>query len=601
MTGLTEKTDARVAARRRRRLWRRAGLVILVAVVGAGLWIGVRAYLAASELQGAAPMASALESSLQASDGAKAQATAHEVAGHTANAAALTSDVIWRAAEFLPWVGANLSATRQLAAATNDAAQLAVVPLADLAGTLSLRSLKPVNATIALAPLIAAKPTLVAASAALAATSADVAGIDGSQLAVPIGEAKDRLQKLLGQALTGVDALDRTVRLLPAMLGSDGPRNYLLLLQNSAELRSTGGISGALAMLHTENGTFSLAQQASTSDFPAFPDPVLPLPTDTRALYGDNTGRYLQDINFTPRFELSGQLAREMWRQRFGVAPDGVIAVDPVVLSYLLVATGPVVLDTGDTLTSENATTILLKDVYVRYPGQEGQNAFFADTTLKVFQALTRASVDPVSLVKALVRAGTEHRLLIWSSHAEDQQVLADTTLTGALPVSTPDVQRFGVYFNDTTGGKMAPYLDVKLATGSEVCRNDGLPNYEVRVAVANTVPAGTKLPDYTTGGGWYGVAPGSIQFGLLVYGTVGSYNLGVLRDGAPTAYEPTADGDFTLSKVTVLLKPGESTVLTFRFLGGDSRPRTIELQGTPLASAAHPATHDVSCDTGKG
>jgi hypothetical protein len=601
VTGPTEPAAISVANRRRRRVWRRAGLVLLVAALGVGLWVGVRAYLAVNEIQGAAPMASALQSSLQASDSPKAKELAHGLAGHTANAAALTSDVIWRAAEIVPWVGANLAAVRQLAAATNDVAQTAVLPLADLAGTLSLGTLKPVNSTIALAPVIAAQPVLASASAALAATSVDVEGIDSSQLVAPISEAKDRLQKLLGQALTGVDALDRTVRLLPAMLGADGPRDYLLLLQNSAELRSTGGISGALAMLHTENGTFSLTQQASTSDFPTFPEPVLPLPRDTRALYGDNTGRYLQDINFTPRFELSGQLAREMWRQRFGVAPDGVIAVDPVVLSYLLVATGPVVLASGDTLTSENATTILLKDVYVRYPGQEGQNAFFADTTLKVFQALTGKMVDPVGLVKALVRAGAERRLLIWSSHTEDQRVLSDTTLTGALPVTTIDVQRFGVYFNDTTGGKMAPYLDVKLASGSRVCRNDGLPNYEVQVAVANTVPAGAQLPDYTTGGGWYGVSPGSIQFGLTVYGTLGSYNLGVLRDGTPSGYEPTVDGDYTLSRVSVLLKPGERTMLTFRFLGGDSRPRSVELQSTPLASAAGPAVHEVSCNTGKG
>jgi hypothetical protein len=578
-----------------------AGLALLVAVLGAALWVGARAYLAVGELQGAVPIASALEAGIQSSDETRAQSLAHELAGHTGNAAALTSDVVWRAAEFVPWLGANLTAVRQLAAATDIATQKALVPLADLTGTMSLGSLKPVNAKIALEPLVAAQPALASASAALATSSADVESIDAGQVIGPIADAKIRLQKLLDQALTGVDALDRTARLMPAMLGADGPRDYLLLLQNSAELRSTGGISGAMALLHTDNGAFSLTQQASTSDFPTFAESVLPLPTDTRALYGENTGRYLQDINFTPRFELSGQLAREMWRQRFGVAPDGVIAVDPVVLSYVLAATGPVTLASGDTLTSENATTILLKDVYERYPGQDGQNAFFADTTLKVFQALSRETVDPLALVKALARAGTEHRLLIWSSHADDQQILAGTILTGALPVTTADVQRFGVYFNDTTGGKMAPYLDIRMAAGQMVCRNDGLPNYEVQVTLANTVPVGAVLPDYTTGGGWYGVAPGSIQTGVAVYGTVGSYNLGVLRDGGPTAYQPTADGDYTLSTVSILLKPGESTVLIFRFLGGDSRPRTVELQSTPLASAAGPATHEVSCGTGGG
>ncbi len=55
----------------------------------------------------------------------------------------------------------------------------------------------------------------------------------------------DRLAKV---SLTTATAA-RAVRLLPPMLGADGPREYLLLVQNNAEQRATGGIPGSVVQL----------------------------------------------------------------------------------------------------------------------------------------------------------------------------------------------------------------------------------------------------------------------------------------------------------------------------------------------------------------
>ena len=45
------------------------------------------------------------------------------------------------------------------------------------------------------------------------------------------------------------------------MLGGDGPRNYLLVFQNNAEIRATGGLPGSWAEVHAEDGKH-LAQAA---------------------------------------------------------------------------------------------------------------------------------------------------------------------------------------------------------------------------------------------------------------------------------------------------------------------------------------------------
>ena len=89
-----------------------------------------------------------------------------------------------------------------------------------------------------------------------------------------------------------------------------------------------------------------------------------------------------------------------MWLRETGVDVSGVISLDPVSLSYLLEATGPVALPTGDVLTSENAVDLLLNGVYLRYADPRDQDAFFAAAAGSVFGALT--SIEAPQLAAGL-------------------------------------------------------------------------------------------------------------------------------------------------------------------------------------------------------
>ncbi len=143
---------------------------------------------------------------------------------------------------------------------------------------------------------------------------------------------------------------------------------------------------------------------------------MLPLSADTTSLYGNITGRYMQDVNLTPRFDVTGALAREMWKQKFGQQVDGVLAIDPVTLGYILRATGPVQLATGDTLTSDNAVKLLLSDVYAKYPDPTVQDAFFASAASAVFDKVSSGGFDAKKLIAALADGTADGRLRLWSA-----------------------------------------------------------------------------------------------------------------------------------------------------------------------------------------
>ncbi|MEJ3404893.1 DUF4012 domain-containing protein [Rathayibacter sp. YIM 133350] len=585
----------------RRRIVLYSVLGILVVVVGLAAWVGVRGWLAKGELEAAVPLASHMKADVLAGKGNAAAADGAELQQRAAWAASLTSDPVWLGAESLPLVGPNLTVVRELAASVDGVAKGAVQPLGELAGTIALSDFKPVNGRVNLQPLVAAQPSLAKASATLTAAQQRLSAIDSLPVVGPLAEARATYAKQLTDATDGISALNRAVQLIPPMLGAGGPRNYLVLFQNNAELRSNGGIPGALALLHADDGTFNLTQQASSADFPKFVPPVMKLPFDTRALWGDNTASYMQDITFTPQFPLTGQIAREMWRQKFGVEVDGVLSADPVVLSHLLVATGPITLPSGDVLTSENAVQLLLSDVYARYPNPKQQDAFFASAAASVFSAVASGNVDPIKLIDALAQSGEERRVFVWSAHAEDQKVLTGTTLAGDLPATRGPKETFGIYLDDETGSKMDTYLDVSVKAAHQVCRNDRLPYYEMWVTLKNTAPAdaATSLPEYVTGGGDNSDVPvGGIRTTIAVYGPPGSYNQGVMKESQPTGYHPTVEKGYTLSKVSSQLMPGESATFQFGFIGGDPQKTGIGLEITPLLRAMRPSSLALTCES---
>jgi hypothetical protein len=595
-------SPARTRVRVRRRSRRRVVLLVIgslgLLLLASMLWVGVRAMIAKTELESLLPLAASVQSNLVEGKTSEAHSEALRFVEHADTAVALTSDPVWLAYEALPALGANLTVVRELADVVKDVAHGAVVPLTEAADGISVEDFKPVSGAIDLGPLVEAQPSVAEASAVLASARRDLSKVDSAMALSQVNQAVQQLHLALNDASDGVDALDRAVRIVPTILGVSGPRNYLVLFQNPAELRASGGISGAVALLHTDGGRLQLVNQVSSAKYERYDAPVLELPIETRGIYGDITGQYLQNVNLTPDFVQSAELAQEMWRLQFGETVDGVLSIDPVALGYLLRATGPITLPSGDALSAENAVQLLLSDVYSRYPETSDQDAFFAAASASVFAAIAGGNADPIALITALAQAGAEHRVLVWSSADAEQAVLADTTLAGGLPVSDSTTQRFGLYFNDATGAKMGTYLDVQTAVGQTTCRNDNRPNYVVDVTLTNNAPAdaANSLPKYVTAGGAFGISPGNVSTILYVYGAPGLENLGVTKDGEPLPYLPANDATYPVSSLTVELAPGETVSVRFNWLGESPFDGGLELQMTPVIHRNETIKLDAIC-----
>ena len=570
------------------------GVPVTVLVVAIG-WVLVRGIGAVTDLQRVADSSVQLKSAIADGDLDSATTLSARISHHAHSAHELTSDPVWRAFGVVPWLGPNFTAVADVAQIADAVAEDALRPVLDAAAAIDLSNLGLSGGTIDLAPFAEVEEPLALAHDTLSSAVIRARQIDADATLPPLADAVGEMRAAVTEAATVVGTLHGAASLLPDMLGAAGPRDYVVAMQNNAELRSSGGIIGAIALLHAENGRISLSQQASTLDFPPL-DAPLPVSASTTALFEDGPGRYLQNITSIPDFTEAGPLIATRWQDRFGTPVDGVIAVDAVTAGHLLAATGPLTVGPF-TVDEDNAVDVLLSQIYSAVPDPAQQDALFAQAATALFgAALTHA--DPRQLVTALATSADEGRIRIWSAHEEEQTLLAGSSLSGALPSDGPAATYVGVLANDTTGGKMDVYADAEITTSIGTC--DGAPTTQVRVTWTNDAPAdaATSLPAYVTGSGWYGVAPGAVRTLITVYGPEGATPSHIDRDGATQPVQTAMLGTRSAVQHEVLLAPGESTTITIEYEGEGAGARLTEIAHTPLVGTPDIRTARLACSS---
>ncbi|NYF27744.1 DUF4012 domain-containing protein [Microbacterium sp. JAI119] len=584
-------SDGRLPVRRRWIGWT-VGVLLSLLVVAIG-WVAIRGFGAVSDLQQVAKGSAQLKAAIAAGDLDAAKPLARSIAHNADSAHDLTSDPVWHAFGALPWVGPNFSAVSDIAEIADDVSSDALTPLLDVAADFDLASLGFTGGSIDLAPFAEIAGPLGTAETALTAAQQQARRIDADATLPPLADAIRTMRSSVTEAATVVGSLHGAAVLLPTMLGGEGPRTYVLAMQNNAELRSSGGIIGAIALLHAENGRITLQTQASTRDFPPL-DTALPLSDSTTALFEDRPGRYLQNITSIPDFREAGAAIATRWQGRFGGTVDGVVAVDAVVAKHLLAATGDLTFGPF-TASSDNVTDILLSQIYAAVPDPAVQDEIFAQAAGALFGAAL-SGAEPRALLGALADSAAEGRIRIWSAHEDEEAVLADSDLGGTIPADTGDATYVGVLMNDTTGGKMDYYTRASLSTSVGTCQ--GQPTTQVRVTWTNTAPAdaATSLPTYVTADGFYGVPAGAVRTLIAVYGPEGATPSHIDRDGAEEGVQTAMIGDRSAVQHEVSLAPGESTTITVEFQGTGAGQRLTEVLPTPLIDTPETTREPLRC-----
>lgn len=238
---------------------------------------------------------------------------------------------------WVPWIGEDLTAIPILFRAGHDLANL---------GVQGFQVAEPILlAPQGTSPLTQLPVTFQESQAEVAAISAAAAAIDTNLRQVHLEQLSPLLRDTVGGLQAAVAMIAPGLRLstfLPSLMGVGQTRTYLVLAQNNHELRGTGGFVTAIGRITMADGRVVGMEFVDSYD-PSFNRTDLPLPQAPAPMqqYMGIEVMLLRDVNWSPDFPTTAQIARTIYNQQTGRTVDGVITIDLQAVEHIVTALEP--------------------------------------------------------------------------------------------------------------------------------------------------------------------------------------------------------------------------------------------------------------------
>lgn len=555
--------------------WTCIGLLVLAITFAA--WLSLSAFQAKSNLEQARSSAEQSKDALLSGNSEEATRWAEDSKSQVQRARSATHSLPWNIVSAVPLLGSPLKSTQQISDVVAGLVDHVLIPATKAGFAISPDKL--VDGTrLDLNLLRSEEQRLSELSAAATKVDAQAQTITRPAYLSMIGEARLQLQDQTSKlaSLLGNTAL--TARLAPSMLGADGPRTYLMAFQSNAEARGTGGLLGGFGIVRFDDGVPTVDTLGKNTELKKASASVDLGPEFNRVYGWMNPFTGFRNSNLSPHFPYAAQIWKSMWEEQTGAALDGVIAIDPTALSYVLGAIGPVTLSDGEAINAENVVELTGSTAYVRFPvDQAARKKYLLDIANAVVQKLAGPIGSPRKLLEALGRAVGEQRIAVWSSNPADQLLLEETPLAHIVP--DDDAPYAQVIINNLAGNKMDYYLNREIEYAADGCGGDTR-NSTIVVRLTNTA-TDKPLPDYVSGtmglGQDRGVpwqratrtllnAPrGTMLSSVRLLATKGSKLLSVTSSGERVSAFTRVENGRPSFEVQVAIPPGKSGELTFR------------------------------------
>ncbi|HEX2272471.1 MAG TPA: DUF4012 domain-containing protein [Acidimicrobiales bacterium] len=376
------------------------------------------------------------------------------------------------------------------------------------------------------------------------------------RLLAPLAQRSAALDRQVAQARAALGRAETVAETVAGFL--TGPRRYLLLAANNAEMRAGSGMFLSAGTVITADGTLTLSAMVPTGELLLGDDGVA-LEKDVAEHWSwMRPGREWRNLATTPRFDTVAPMAAEMWARRTGERVDGVLALDVAALRAVLAATGPVTV--GDqVVTAETVVHHLLEGQYAGLDFSPDQQAARREQLGQISGAALRAvqdgSYDVARLAAELASAGRGRHVLAWSADPQEQAGWEAAGISGAMEPNS-----LAVSVLNRGGNKLDRHLSVEGQLAFLVTPD--ATEVVLRTRLHNQAPDGLSV--YAAGPHPDSGARAGDYLGILVVNVPGEAT-DVVVDGA-RLLASGADGPTRMVATRVLLPRGEAQTFTVRF-----------------------------------
>lgn len=144
------------------------------------------------------------------------------------------------------------------------------------------------------------------------------------------------------------------IKLLPDLLGNPNPKTYMILFQNDAEIRPTGGFMTAYAFIRMTKGKIDLLSSYDIYDLDARFNKKVPAPEAVKK-YLNETYLNLRNSNMSPDYKVSMDTFSKYYNDIPNmIHPDGIIAMDTQFPVSILKIIGPIGVGGWGNFSAEN-------------------------------------------------------------------------------------------------------------------------------------------------------------------------------------------------------------------------------------------------------
>ncbi|WP_016881332.1 MULTISPECIES: DUF4012 domain-containing protein [unclassified Rhodococcus (in: high G+C Gram-positive bacteria)] len=560
---IRKRTNIRSKSYKRKRALITGGFAALLVVVALGLWLGYSAREARANLYEARNHAQLAKDALLDGNTEDAERSSADADKYANQAYDYTHNTPWSVASAIPWLGSPLKTSQQISEVVRGLTSDVLTPAVAAGTSLAPNQLIASGGKVNLQPLQDAAPVLDQTAVAAWHWNDQAQAIDAPTYLASVSDARTQLQDQLSELskLLGNTAI--AAKLAPTMLGADGPRNYFMAFQTNAEARGTGGLLGGYGVIRANDGVARVDTLGRNSDLVGAAAP-LDLGPEFAAQYGQSRPTTdIRNSNLSSHFPYAAQIWKSMWAQESGEQVDGAIATDPIALSYVLDAIGPVKMPDGEVINADNVVELTESTAYVRFAEDNNARKQYLQTVAaRVIDKMTGQIQSPQKLLDALGRAAGERRIAVWSSHPEEQAVLAETLLGHTVP--DDDAPFAGVVINNQAGGKLDYYTTREIDYTAQSCA-DETRRSTVTVKLTNNTPVG-NFPDYVAGTfiNTLNVPKGTNVSAVSLLATQGAQLRKVTVDGKPTIFLTGQELGHPMFGVLAPVRQGQTTEITY-------------------------------------
>lgn len=582
-------------SRGRKRLYIIIGVVavLLIALVAAAF----AAVGSAKEMKSQATQVLQDVKSIQTAIGENDYAAAAQSAQHaselTGSIAGELSSPLWMVASIIPVYGQDISGMRDLMTALDDAFDEGLVPL-----TKTLEANPPDSLISADRRInVAAVTQLLDAVQDAAPSMQKCADVAESLPEMHVVQLKSVVDPAKEKLVTINATFQKAAALAPVagpVLGANGNRTYLIVAQNSAELRSSGGFPGSMGTLEIRDGEIILNDFAKVYDVLTDTNPSSVSITDEEyALFGVASMDCPRDAGIDPDFTRVASIWAASYEERNVAHLDGVISITPSVVQDILAIVGPVTLSDGTELTGSNATKVLQSDIYWKYlaegadpdgTGGAVTDALFAQAAHETFNKLF-SNLNADTLIKfasCMAKDMEDRTVMFWLTDEGEQAILASLDCSGALN-DDPMRPELGVFFSLWVGSKMGWYVDIDNQVLESKKNADGSYTYKMQTTFTDTVSS----EEIASGGEYiigdiYDYEYGILYPCLYIYAPAGG-NINNLESNSSVAFEEARhDGLQAFKAWRTVLRPDQPIVCTYTVTTAPSAEQEMKIVCTP-------------------